>query len=183
MKTAMAATGSLARLALALTVALVLGSMLSQNVDATMKSNLPVSKKVANLRELCETTGGTFSTESTKRGTKYTTCNEADGSVTKCTATKKAVSCHVNFTAPPDSGPAASPTGGVYEDPGSGGGSGGGGNTAGGGAAADPSGTAAQPDNPVVIQTAGANDDDQVNHNRHDGKRKQRGHGGKRGKQ
>src|SRR5688572_21270280 len=134
-------TVSCSRLLLVLAVALVIGSMLAQDMEAAVKSHLHVSKKVGNLRELCEGTGGTFSTESTKRGTKYTTCNEADGSTTTCTATKKAVSCHVSFEAPPETGPAIPPTNGVVEEPPGGGGNGGG-KKAAGGAAVRPAGKA-----------------------------------------
>jgi hypothetical protein len=125
---------------------------------------------VGNLRDLCVNTGGTFSVQGTKRGTKYTTCNESDGSVTKCTATKKAVSCHTTRTAPSDAGPAAPPLDGVYEDVAAGG--------SGGGIVANPSGIAEQPENPAVIQTFdGGEQDSHAERHGHDGKRRR--HGGK----
>jgi hypothetical protein len=109
---------ALSRLLSALLVALVLGTMLISDADAaknTGKKPKSIAERVKIQEDNCGAMGGTFTSRKTAFGSTITTC-DAHGEETTCVNTKKSTKCHT-MTAPPESGPAISPSDGVYEEP------------------------------------------------------------------
>lgn len=122
-------------LLLALAAAILLGSMLGQDVEATkVKAHSSIKRRVQDQRDLCEAGGGTLDVRNTAFQSTITTCNGGDSDGYTCVNTKKNSYCDYDLTQSPSSpvtDPAAPPTNG-NEQPSD--------NTqAGGGAGVDPS--------------------------------------------
>lgn len=112
---------AISRVALVLVMALLLGSLLAQSVDAKkMPANgASIAKRVGAQRDLCEVGGGSFESKETAFGSTITTCTGGDGGAGTCVNTKQSTNCH--RLARPTENVQTPPTGGVYEEPSAGG--------------------------------------------------------------
>ncbi len=140
-------TDWVSRLVLALTLALVLGTLVVPEADASKKTKnaaASIKDRLKEARADCEGKGGTYTIVSQKPGGTTTTCKGASSggqplTDVTCTEHSKGTRCHASRTSAPSSPQddvTAPPTEGGNEAPT---GSGGGNNT-GGGAAVPPSG-------------------------------------------
>ena len=180
MATTMSRRGWLSRLLLAAAVAPVAGVRLADPVAADKKKTK--KQRVDAYKRTCELNGGTATIESRPGGTTVTCTGGKDPATGApqdwtCTVHSKGSRCHANLTNSPSSplnDTTAPPTGGA-EQPTSGA-------NPGGGGAVDPPGTADPDlsDGGGVVLTA--YDDENHDNAKHDGKRKNRGRDGKRGR-
>jgi hypothetical protein len=122
--TTTARTVMISRLILALTVALVMGSMLVPDAGAwKAKTKTPIGVRVEAQLNLCDVQGGTSSVGRTPFGSSTVTCTGGSQGDWKCTNSKKHTSCNPAYTPPPPSpldDIVAPPPSGVDGDPGGG---------------------------------------------------------------
>jgi hypothetical protein len=109
---------NISRFALVLAMALMLGSLLAQSVDAKRipANGVSIAERVQNQRDICELGGGTLEATNTAFGSTITKCKGGKEDGYTCVNTAPSTDCHKGLVRP-EQDPFTPPTGGVYEEP------------------------------------------------------------------